>query len=154
MKKLLKKIWDSISRLFYKVEDKTRELVPIAIKIVEGIKKVMDTNTDEIVQHILTTAISGEIDDILIKKVRKFIETNLPKILLQLRLIDSIANIEDPNEQLKAILAEFKLSSDKQKNIAYHEIASLSLEALSDGKITRSESIVLSEYYYTNILNK
>ena len=154
MRKLIKKIWSSIRKMFNKLKGTTKEVIPIAIKIVEGVKKVMDTQIDDIVLTIVKNAIPGTADDILIDKVTKFVEKELPKILLQLNIIQSIVGIKNSNEQLKAILAQFNLSSDQQKNKAYHEIAYLTIEALSDGKITRSEAIVLSEYYYTNILKK
>ena len=154
MGKLIRKIWSGIKRLFNKVEDATKELIPIAIKIVEGVKKVMDSPVDDVVLSIITEAIPGKADDILIEKITKFVEKELPGILLELRLIDSIAGIDDPNEQLKAILNQFKFTSDSQKNEILHSLASLTLDKLSDGDFSWSDSVVVAEFYYKNILNK
>lgn len=138
-------------KLFKGLSYKTKQLVPIAIAVVEGIKAVMDSPVDDIILFVIKRAIPGNADDILIDKIQSVVKEWLPKILLELKKVDSIAGIEDQNEQLKAILAEFKLSSDESQNIFYHGFCSLILEKLSDGKITWSESLLISEYYFQNI---
>ena len=150
MKKFLKKIWYAIKSLYESIVGSTRKCVPIAINIVEAIKSVMDTPVDDVILEILKRAIPGTADDVLIDKVKSVVEKWLPKILLELRLVDSVANIEDQNEQLKAILAQLKLSSDETQNMLYHGLASLILEKLSDGELSWSDSVAISEYYYVN----
>ena len=58
--------------------------------------------------------------------------TNLPRV--------KIAEIEDENEKLKAILVAVNLSPDETKNALYHSFGALALEKLSDGKLTWSEA--------------
>lgn len=152
MKKLLKKIWNFIKNIFNKLDEEVKELVPVAIKIVEGLKKVMNSGTDDVVAEILKYVIPGTADDIIIDKAKAFIEKELPGVLLDLKLVNSIANIEDPNEKLKAVLAQFKLSSNDTKNIVYHGLAALAIEKLSDGKLSWSDAVALSEYYYKNVM--
>lgn len=108
----------------------------------------MDGPVDDVILSIVKAAIPGDADDKLIDKVHKTVEEWLPKILLDLNLINSVANIEDRNEQLKAILAQLKLSSDETKNIFYHGIAALILEKLSDGKFDWTDATAVAEYYY------
>lgn len=108
----------------------------------------MDGPVDDVILSIIKNAIPGNADDVLIDKVHKTVQEWVPKILLELNLVNSIANIEDTNEQLKAILAQLKLSSDETKNIFYHGIASLILEKLSDGKFDWTDATAISEYYY------
>ena len=154
MKKLITKIWDAVKGLYDDLRGKTREVVPVAIKIVEGVKSAMETPVDDIVLHIVKTAIPGEADDIIIDKVKSFVEEWVPKVLANLNLIDSISGIESRPEQLKAILEQFRLSPDEVKNIAYHGLASLAIEKLSDGKLSWSDSVALSEYYFKNFAKK
>lgn len=146
--KFLRRLWAAIANLFYKVEHEVKVLVPIAIGVVQGIKKVMDGPADDVILSIIKSAIPGDADDKLIDKVHKTVEEWLPKILLELNLVNSVATIEDRNEQLKAILAHLKLSSDETKNIVYHGIASLILEKLSDGKFDWTDATAVAEYYY------
>jgi hypothetical protein len=154
MKKLLSKIWNTIRNLYDSLVGNTRKYVPVAIRIVEAIKSVVDSPVDDIVLGIIKLAIPGTTDDKLIDKVKETVEKWLPKILLELRLVDSISTIEDPNEQLKAILAQLKLSSDETQAIVYHGLASLILEKLSDGELSWSDSVAISEYYYKHIHKK
>ena len=148
MKKLLRKFWKGIKRAFYKLRAKTRHIVPIAIKIVDGFKKVMDSPVDNFVLAIITNSIPGDADDILVKKVTEFVEREIPGLLLKLRLINSIAGIEDPNEQLRAIMAEFKPMDKETKKYYLHAIATKAIEFLSDGKLSWSEAVILSEMEY------
>ena len=113
MKKLIKKIWDGIKNLWAKVVDKTRDMVPVAINVVEAIKSVIDTPVDDILAEIVKRAIPGTADDFIVDKVRLTIEEWVPRILTQLVIIDGIANIDNPNDQLKAILERLKLADDE-----------------------------------------
>lgn len=154
IKEFLQKIWSAIRKAFYKVDDETKKLVPIAIRIVEGLKYAMDTPVDDIVLSIVKAAIPGQADDIAINKIKAIVERYLPIVLANLYMIDTIAKIEDPNEKLKAVLAQFKFSSDELKSLAYQDLCKLSLTALADGKLTLGEAAVIGEWYYQNIYKK
>lgn len=147
-------IFRSIARLFNKLKSEVKKLVPIAINIVEGIKSVMDSPVDDILATIIKNAIPGDADDILIDKITKVVKEWIPKVLIELKMVESVAGIDDQNEQLKAILSQFKLSSDETQNIFYHGLCSLILEKLSDGKLSWSDSIIISEYYFRNVAKK
>ncbi len=154
MKKLLKRVWAFIAGVFNRLEDETKKLVPVAINVVQGIKNVMDSPVDDVILTIIETAIPGEADDILIEKIKNVVKEWIPKILMDLKMVESIANIQDQNEQLKAILAQFKLSSDETKNIFYHGLSCLILEKLADGELSWSDTIAINEYYYKNYVKK
>jgi hypothetical protein len=151
MKKLLQKIWNTIKNIFNKVEEKTRELIPVAIKIVEGVKKAVDSPVDDIILSIITTAIPGDADDKLVKKVKTVVEHWIPKLLIELQLIEDINNLPTTNDKMKAIFEKLKLSSNETKNVVYHGLASLVLEKLSDGELSWKDAVVISEFYYQNI---
>lgn len=151
MKKLLQKIWTAIKNAFNKADEATKQYVPIAINVVEGIKTFIDSPVDDVLLSVIKAAIPGTADDILIDKINAVVKEYLPKVLLDLKMVESIANIQDQNEQLKAILEQFKLSSDETKNIFYHGLSVLILEKLSDGVLSWSDAIAISEYYYQNI---
>ena len=67
-------------------------------------------------------------------------------------MISSIAGMTDPNQQLNAIFANLKLSSDETKAIVYRGLAALILQKLSDGKLTLAEAGDIAEYYYQNVV--
>jgi len=151
---LVGRILRAIASLWKGLSKELKVLVPIAINIVQAVKTVMDGPVDDIILAIIKKAIPGDADDALIDKITNVVKTWLPKILLELQLVESINKIEDPNEQLKAVLAQLKLSSDETKDIVYHGLATLIIEKLADGEISWSDSICISEYYYKNFVKK
>ena len=147
MNKLLSKIFSFIKKVYGKLVDETKKYIPIAINVVEVVKKVMDSPVDDVALAIaeqLIPAIPKAQVDIVKSKVEEY----LPKLLLELNLVNDIANITDPNEQLKTILNTLKLSSDDVKAEKYHTLASKLLVILSDGKVTWGEAVVFVEWYY------
>jgi hypothetical protein len=149
---LVGRILRAIGRLFNGLRAELKRLVPIAVNIVQAIKTVMDGPVDDVILSIIEAAIPGNADDILIEKIKSTVTEWLPKILLELKLAESITGIDNLNDQLKAVLVQLKLSSDETQNIIYHGLCSLILEKLSDGKLSWSDSIAISEYYYKEIL--
>lgn len=147
MKKLWKKISSFISKLYASIIDETKHYIPIAINVVEAIKKVMDSQVDDVILSILYVAVPNIPAD-KVNLIKGKLEKELPKILLELNLINSIANTADVNEQLQKILDALKLSSDDIKAEKYHTLASKILVILSDGKITWGESVMFTEWYY------
>jgi hypothetical protein len=152
MKKLIRKIWKAVQKAYSKIVDSTRQYVPIAIEVVEALKRVMDSDVDDVVAEIIKRVIPGKADDLLIEKIKTTVELWLPKILLELRMVQGVAQQQDVNTQLKAILAELKLSSDESKAIVYHGLATLILEKLSDGELSFSDSAAIAEYYYRSAI--
>lgn len=142
LKNFLRHLWQSIKNLFDKVENEVKKDVVIAISVVQQIKTVVDSP----VADVVTALIPGDVDDLIKEQLRQW----LPKIILQLALVQSISNIEDENAQLQAILDKIKLSSDETKSAFYHSLASLILQKLSDGKLSWTDAVAISEYYYQN----
>lgn len=141
----LKKLWDSIRHLFQGLQLKSKVWVAIAIKAVQAVKVVMDSP----VPDVLTSIIPGDVDD----KAKNVIREWIPKVLLQLNMVEAIVNIEDPNEQLNAILAKIKLANKETRNIIWHGLGSLIIEKLSDGKFSWADSVAVAQYYYDHILD-
>lgn len=135
MNKLLGKIFSFIKKMYGKLVDDTKKYIPIAIKIVEAIKKIMDSPVDDIVLAVaeqLVPAIPGAQVEIVKKKIEEY----LPKLLIELNLVNDIANITGVNAQLQAVLDALKISPDDIKAEKYHTLASKALVILSDGKVT------------------
>lgn len=152
--KVLKKLWSWVEKVFNGLNSKTKELVPVAINVVQAIKDFELSGTADFIEFVVAKAIPGNADDKAIIAGRAIIRKWLPKILLELQMIEVAAGTDDINEKLQLILTRLKLSSDETQNIVYHGIASLIIEKLSDGELSWSDSIAISEYYYKNILKK
>ena len=150
--KILSNIWNFVQKIFKKVDDKTKVLAPIAIKVVQGVKIVMDSPADNVLLFLADYGLKGVVDPDTIKKVNDTIKAWLPKVLTELTMVNTIAGMADPNQQLQAIFANLKLSSNETKAIVYRGLAALILQKLSDGKLTLSEVGEIAEYYYQNIV--
>lgn len=143
---LLQKFWGKVKTLWNKADDVAKRFTPIAINIVEAIKNFNDSGKADFLEFVATTAIPGDADNVLVKKGRKFIREVFPKILIELKIINSIADLTDDTEKLKAILAELNISS--VNGIIYKGIAGKALELLADGRFTFDDAIILVTYAY------
>lgn len=141
----LKKFFTGVKKLFTGLKLKSKVWVHISVVVVQEIKKIMDSP----VPDVLTSMIKGEWDD----RTKNIIREWVPKVLLQLNMIEAIANMTDVNEQLNAILAKIKLADKETRNIVWHGLGSLIIEKLSDGKFSWADSVAVSQYYYDHILD-
>lgn len=136
-----------VKKAYKLLQDETKENIPVVIHLVEVLKKIMDSPVDDI---LLSTA--GLLVPALpvnrINIIKDKIQNELPKILFELNLVNSIANIEGTNAQLQAILDALKVSPEDVKAEKYHTIASKMLVILSDSKISWGEAVMFTEWYY------
>ena len=142
-----------ITKAFNSVDAESKILIPIAINIVEGIKKVMDNPATDMALAIAETAIPGEADNIIIDKVHSALDTWLPVILLKLQKIDQIVQIDDLETKLQAALKEIKFSSDEAKQMFWNDMGALMLSKMSN-KITIQDAKVIIEDYYQTYVKK
>jgi len=147
MKKLLLKILTFVKKIYEKLVDETKIYVPMSIKVVQTLKQIMDSPVDDILLTVVSSLVPG-IPVAQVNIIKQKIENYLPKLLIELNLVNSIANIENTNDQLKAILDAIKCSPDDVKAEKYHTIASKLLVILSDNKITWGEAVMFTEWYY------
>jgi hypothetical protein len=84
--------------------------------------------------------------------IKDKLQAELPKILIELNLVNSIAGIEGTNEQLQAILNALKIAPDEVKAEKYHTLASKILVILSDNKISWGEAVIFTEWYYQTFI--
>ena len=153
--KKIKALFLEIKLFVLKIWDKADELVdiiaPVAINVVEQIKTINESTAGDVIELIISKAIKGTADDIIIHQLREKLKTELPKVLEIMQTALNIAKVDDANLQVKQIIAAINLSPDEVKNVYYHTFAVLILEKISDGKLTWSESVMIAEYYYNKI---
>lgn len=154
MKKIFKKVLALLSLLWHNVDKLVDKIAPIAIKIVEEIKKVNESATGDVVELIISRVIPGTTDDAILKAIREKLKEILPKTLLALNISVEISNLSDPEQQIRAIIKAINLSSDQAQNAFYHSLSAMIMDALADGKLTWSESVHIVEHYYTNFHKK
>lgn len=153
MNKNLNEIFSFIKRIFAGLKYEAKKNIPVAIDVVEAIKKVLDSQVDDIVLSILGSLVPN-LPVSQINIIKSKLEKELPKIILELNLVNLALNGQDINTQLQTILDQLKLSSDDIKAEKYHVMASKILVVLSDGKVTWGEAVMLTEWYYQNYIKK
>ena len=137
-----------------KADELVERIAPIAVKVVEQIKTINETTTGDIIELIITKAIKGEEDDLIIRNLRVKLKEKLPEVIEVMRLALNIAKVDDKNLQAKMVLDAINFSPDQIKNAHYHTFCSMLIESISDGKLTWGESVILSQYVYDNLYKK
>ena len=140
-----------IAQLWAKTDELVERIAPIAVKVVEQIKTINETTTGDIIELIITKAIKGEADDLIIRNLRVKLKEKLPEVIEVMRLALNIAKVDDKNLQAKMVLDAINFSPDQIKNAHYHTFCSMLIESISDGKLTWGESVIIAQYYYDNI---
>jgi hypothetical protein len=130
--------------LFKNLSAKTKELTPDIIQIVTNIKNFVDSPGAD----FLTSVIPGTLDDKVLNILRQY----LPKLLDILNKVESIAEIVDPNERMKAIVAEIQLSEQDAKDILLHGIAGKLIEVTTDNPWGKSALIAEAAYQNPEVL--
>ena len=143
-----------VLNIFDKADELVERIAPIAVKVVEQIKTINETTTGDIIELIITKAIKGEADDLIIRNLRVKLKEKLPEVIEVMRLALNIAKVDDKNLQAKMVLDAINFSPDQIKNAHYHTFCSMLIESISDGKLTWGESVILSQYVYDNLYKK
>ena len=153
--KKIKALFLEIKLFVLKIRDKADELVdliaPVAINVVEQIKQVNESTAGDIIELIISKAIKGNADDIIIHQLREKLKEKLPEVIEIMRLAMNIASVEDKNLQAKMVIDAINFSPEQVKNAHYHTFCSMLIESVSDGKLTWGESVIIAQYYYDNI---
>ena len=149
IKELITKIWNKIHKLFDQTNEELKKYIPIAINVVEAIKKFNESASADLIEYVVETAIPGSADDIIIKRSRSITREWLPKVLVELKIAGSIVQLEKDSDKLKAFLTELKLTSTK--GIIYKGIAGKFLEKASDGDVSFDDAIALTSDYFLQL---
>ena len=143
-----------IAQMWAKADELVERIAPVAINVVEQIKTINESTTGDIIELIISKAIKGNADELIIRQVREQLRKQLPEVLEIMRTALNIAKVDDANLQVKMILEAINMSPDAVKNAHYHTFCSLVLEKISDGKLTWGESVIIAQYYYDNLYKK
>ena len=153
--KKIKALFQEIKLFVLKIWDKADELIdiiaPVAINVVEQIKQVNESTAGDVIELIISKAIKGTADDIIIHQLREKLREKLPEVIEIMRLAMNIASVEDKNLQAKMVIDAINFSPEQVKNAHYHTFCSMLIESVSDGKLTWGESVIIAQYYYDNI---
>jgi hypothetical protein len=154
MLKLLKKIWKWIKKVWNKVDELADLYVPIAAGAVEAVKKAIESKKFSVIIAIIKT-FTPKTTDAIIDRVVELLKEYIPKVSLQLQIIEAIADEEDPVKQIELIFQKIGEGvSNEQWQKFCTGLAQEILYVLADGKVTWAEAGMLIEYYYQNYVKE
>lgn len=140
LKSFLAKIWNGIKNLFAGIPAEIKTAIHIGVIVTENIKTVVDSPAAD----IFTALIPGDVDD----RVKNLLRSKLPLILSELKLADNCQNITDPAQLISCALNTLQGLDKSIKNSFLHTISILLAGVIADGKLTWSDGVYLSEWYY------
>lgn len=144
LKSFLQHIADFFANIFKSLLPTLQKAVEVGADITEAVKNFDFKNPQ--VADILTAIIPGDLDDRIKDKLRE----ELPKIVIELRLIGATVNVADPNEiMLNAVKVIQQMDGD-YKSAFLHSFSILAAQVAADGKLSWSDAIYLLEWYYQN----
>ncbi len=142
----MKKIINWIMAIFNRTRVYVLKYVQPSVALVENLKTAMDSSLVD----LLTAVIPGNLDDVIVAKMRQY----LPIILQDLKIAEKCASLTDPNEILKCALEALKTYDTKSQYVYLAGIAQKLTDALADGKLSWSEIVSMVEYTYQQNFKK
>jgi len=144
-----------VKKLFTSLDSEMKKAIPVVISVVNIVKGFIDSPVSDVLFELSKVPISGTSDDVLIDKIHMAAHKALPKLLLNLTIIDTINKIKDPQERAELLANELtnaihdlKFASDEKRNLFIRGLAQQIIIALSDGKLTWIEAANIGEYGY------
>jgi len=148
LKESIKAVMTFIKNLFQKIEKEAKIVIPKGIKVVELLKKFIDSPTAD----FLTAVIPGEWDDFTKNTLREL----LPKIIFELRKWNTVVESDDVDVQLRAVFKEYKelLTKAEQHGLKTEIATQINLALLGkDANPAEVKVLTLTAYHYPEILN-
>ncbi|MGN6604559.1 MAG: hypothetical protein ACTHK8_19020 [Ginsengibacter sp.] len=142
LRTFLHKIWAEISALWHQFDPILQKAIHIGAQVTEAVKDFDVANP--IAADILTALIPGDLDDIIKQKIREA----LPKIVVELRLVDNAAGLTDPNEIMQAAVKVIQQLDGDYKSAFLHDFAIIVSQVAADGKLTWGDAVYLLQWYY------
>lgn len=135
-------LFQQIAKFFKGLLPELKQAVHKGVQIVEAIKDFDTTNPE--VADILTAIIPGTWDDALKDKLR----AALPKIVVELRLVDAAAGLTDPQEIMAAAVAFIQQLDGDYQSAALHDLSIITAQVAADGKLDWHDAVYLLQWYY------
>lgn len=152
LKEVLQNTGLYISNAYDALDDAGKVIIPIGVNVAQALKTFVNSPSCDVITSIITTAIPGQKDDIIVKSAIYWLKKELPKIAVKLEIAQGISNLTNTNAKVEAIIHNLQLSENKGA-LALEFATQLSLY-LSDGELTMSEIKAAANDYYNKFVKK
>lgn len=144
LSKLLKSIGEFFSRLWHGLLPELKAAIHVGVVITNAVKE-FDLNNPAIVD-IITSLIPGNLDNKIVAKIREA----LPKICIELKLVDATLGLTDPQEIVKAAIKTMQQLSGDYKSAFLNSFSIIVAQVAADGKLDWNDAAYLLKWYYDN----
>lgn len=153
MKKLLLKSWLFIMKKIHKLNADVDRLLPVASNVVEAVKSVLANPAFGFAAEIVKRLIPGAVDDMVIDRAIQLGNLYIPRIALQLKIVNDLTGIADPNDQLIEVFKHLESVSNHTwekfcTQLAQQVLIDLAVNDDTPKVITWGEAGVYVELYY------
>lgn len=147
MKNLFKQIVNWVKSILGNLLDQFKVSSKVAVEIVGKIKTIVESEVFDIAVDL----IPGNLDNIILNKVRGI----LPLVIKNLSLVHGIVDESETNSDAieKFIIHLKSLNPDARKGVWITLAAEINV-ALSDGKLSFAESVILTQLIYSELFKK
>lgn len=146
MKKFLAKLWQQIKTFFGGIPAELQKAIHIGVEVTERLKTFVDSP----VADILTALIPGNTDD----RIKVALRQALPGLLVQLKLADAVANLNDPEQITAAAIKTLQSLTGDLKSAFLHNLSILIAQVAADGKLSWQDGAYVMEWYYQQKLKQ
>lgn len=144
MKKLLNQLISFVSRILGNAFDKFRDQSHLAVRVTDLLKHAVESP----IADVVVTLIPGNVDDVLLAKLRRVIDPVVEKTALVHGILQASNSQSDVVASVIAALVEMK--PELRGNFWVTFSAELNL-ALADGKLSFSEAYILAQLAFLEL---
>lgn len=142
LKKFLHDLFTTIGHFFEGILPALKRAVHYGVTITDAVRNFDLKNPG--VADVLTAIIPGTWDDDLKVKLR----AALPKIVLELRLVENAEGLTDPNEIMLAAVAFIQQLDGDYQSATLHSLSIFAAQVAADGKLDWADAVLLLQWYY------
>lgn len=142
VKSIINSILNFFKKVFHSITPELQTAVKIGVQVTNAIKN-FDTNNPEVLD-ILTAIIPGNFDDLLKEKLR----TQLPVILKELQLVQSVTESMTPEEITAAAIKTIQQLSGDYRSAFLNSLSIIVAQVAADGKLSWNDAVYLLKWYY------
>lgn len=143
----MKKLINWIKGIFSKTQRLFNKFIPIAVDIVQGVKKAISSNTLDVIANVLK-AILPDVADSIIDLIVKYLTERIPALCIQLEIIEAVNLSDKTEEAVKQALSALQETYGEKWDEFMSTLAGDLVNYLSDGKLDAKEAKELAGKFY------
>jgi hypothetical protein len=127
---ILGKFFKWVSLTYFMLKKETKRLVPVAIDVVEAVKKYMDSPASDKTISMIEAFLPPKVD-VIVEWGHAAVHQWLPVVLLKLKDFNELINIKDLDAKVNAALNELKFAAPEVRKMFYENFSTFVLSKMT-----------------------